>query len=394
MMDLNNIYFLVGNKNFKKESYEPFNPNICNFLDELSIHLFNSKVSKNYTDIKTLAFFCRKKNILNLKKKNLNLNNRKGLGLLFHITPSNIPTNFAYSLIFGLLSGNKNIVKVPSKIFPQVEIICSAINNALKKFNSLKNFIKIVRYSDNENFTKKLSLICDGRLIWGGNNTINQIRNYPIREISRDISFADRNSFCIINTENLIKIEKKKLRDIALKFYNDTFLVDQNACSSPHLIFWMGKKNDKIRHKFWSVFYKIVEARYKLDDAAIFYKQDRLFSDFISKDNIKKFKKYGNLIYCVELEEKKIDPSKLISRWGYFYEVEIQKLDQLFKFSNVFTQTLTYFGFKNEDFRKILKRRNVDGIDRIVPIGQALDISLNWDGYDIISTLTKVIDIR
>lgn len=394
MMDLNNIYFLVGNKNFKKESYEPFNPNICNFLDELSIHLFNSKVSKNYTDIKTLAFFCRKKNILNLKKKNLNLNNRKGLGLLFHITPSNIPTNFAYSLIFGLLSGNKNIVKVPSKIFPQVEIICSAINNALKKFNSLKNFIKIVRYSDNENFTKKLSLICDGRLIWGGNNTINQIRNYPIKEISRDISFADRNSFCIINTENLIKIEKKKLRDIALKFYNDTFLVDQNACSSPHLIFWLGKKNDKIRHKFWSVFYKIVEARYKLDDAAIFYKQDRLFSDLISKDNIKKFKKYGNLIYCVELEEKKIDPSKLISRWGYFYEVEIQKLDQLFKFSNVFTQTLTYFGFKNEDFRKILKRRNVDGIDRIVPIGQALDISLNWDGYDIISTLTKVIDIR
>lgn len=394
MMDLNNIYFLVGNKNFKKESYEPFNPNICNFLDELSIHLFNSKVSKNYTDIKTLAFFCRKKNILNLKKKNLNLNNRKGLGLLFHITPSNIPTNFAYSLIFGLLSGNKNIVKVPSKIFPQVEIICSAINNALKKFNSLKNFIKIVRYSDNENFTKKLSLICDGRLIWGGNNTINQIRNYPIKEISRDISFADRNSFCIINTENLIKIEKKKLRDIALKFYNDTFLVDQNACSSPHLIFWLGKKNDKIRHKFWSVFYKIVEARYKLDDAAIFYKQDRLFSDLISKDNIKKFKKYGNLIYCVELEDKKIDPSKLISRWGYFYEVEIQKLDQLFKFSNVFTQTLTYFGFKNEDFRKILKRRNVDGIDRIVPIGQALDISLNWDGYDIISTLTKVIDIR
>ena len=78
------------------------------------------------------------------------------MGLLFHITPSNIPTNFAYSLIFGLLSGNKNIIKVPSKIFPQVDIICSAINKALKKFNSLKNFIKIVRYSDNENFTKKI----------------------------------------------------------------------------------------------------------------------------------------------------------------------------------------------------------------------------------------------
>jgi len=72
MINLDNIYFLVGNKNFKKESYEPFNSTICNFLEELSAHLFNSKISKNYTDIKTLAFFCRKKNILNLKKKNFN----------------------------------------------------------------------------------------------------------------------------------------------------------------------------------------------------------------------------------------------------------------------------------------------------------------------------------
>jgi len=394
MINLDNIYFLVGNKNFKKESYEPFNSTICNFLEELSAHLFNSKISKNYTDIKTLAFFCRKKKILNLKKKNFNQNNRKGLGLLFHITPSNIPTNFAYSLIFGLLSGNKNVVKVPSKVFPQVEIICNAINNALKKFNSLKNFIKIVRYSDNEDFTKKLSLMCDGRLIWGGNNTINKIRKHPIKEISRDISFADRNSFCIFNSDSLFEISNKKLNEIALKFYNDTFLVDQNACSSPHIIFWLGKNNLEKRKKFWTIFNKIVDSKYKLDHSAVFYKQDRLFSDFITKNNIKNFRYYGNSIYCVELNQKKTDPSKLISRWGYFYEVEITKLEDLSKFSNIFTQTLTYFGFEKKDFNKLIKIKNLNGIDRIVPIGQALDISLNWDGYDIICMLSKVIDIR
>ena len=50
-----------------------------------------------------------------------NLNNKLGLGLAFHITPSNIPTNFAYSLIFGLLSGNSNVVKVPSRNFTQIK---------------------------------------------------------------------------------------------------------------------------------------------------------------------------------------------------------------------------------------------------------------------------------
>ena len=117
-------------------------------------------------------------------------------------------------------------------------------------------------------------------------------------------------------------------------------------------------------------------------------------SDFLLKKNIKKFSKFGSLIYCVELNKKKIDPSELISRWGYFYEINIKKLDELSKFTNLFTQTLTYFGFNKDDFDQVIKKKNFNGIDRIVPTGQALDISLNWDGYDIINILTKVIDVK
>jgi len=395
MNHIENIKFLVGNKNLLREALKPFDETICSFLDELSKYLMNSASSFKHSDIKTFAFFCRKKNILNLKKKFSNLNNRKGVGLLFHITPANIPTNFAYSLIFGLLSGNKNIIKVPSKNFPQIEIICDAINIILIKFNSLKNFVKIVRYSENEEFTKNISLICDGRLIWGGNDTINKIRKYPVKEISRDLAFADRNSFCIFNTEKLIKLSSKKIEDLALKFYNDTFLVDQNACSSPHVIFWLGKKNNKSKNYFWSSFYKLANSKYDLDHSAIFYKEDRLMSDLILKNNnVKNFKKFGNLIYCIDLDNKKINPSELISRWGYFYEVEIKKLNELSKFSNIFTQTLTYFGFEKEEFNKIINKKNFNGIDRIVPVGQALDINLNWDGYDIINSLSKTIDVR
>ena len=40
-----------------------------------------------------------------------------GRGLAFHVCLSNVPTNFIYSFIFGLLSGNSNIVKMPSKNF-------------------------------------------------------------------------------------------------------------------------------------------------------------------------------------------------------------------------------------------------------------------------------------
>ena len=31
------------------------------------------------------------------------------------------------------------------------------------------------------------------------------------------------------------------------------------------------------------------------------------------------------------------------------------------------------------------------GIDRIVPVGRAMDIGIIWDGYDIISMLSRIV---
>ena len=101
---ISNIRYLVGGKKFSSDSLEPFSKQVCNFLGKFSNELNKTKNIKNFPDIKTLAFWCREKNILNLKKKYNASNNLIGLGLVFRITPSNIPTNFAYSLIFGLIT--------------------------------------------------------------------------------------------------------------------------------------------------------------------------------------------------------------------------------------------------------------------------------------------------
>ena len=101
------IEYLVGKKAKLNITYEPFSLLILNFLNDLSVTLDNNFNNKNYPDLKALSFFCRKNNILSLKNKHHDKEStRFGLGLLFHITPSNIPTNFAYSLIFGLITGN------------------------------------------------------------------------------------------------------------------------------------------------------------------------------------------------------------------------------------------------------------------------------------------------
>lgn len=391
---MSEIEYLVGNKKFENLSIKPFDDVVCNFLSSLSKNINNSNLLKDYSDIKTFAFMCRKSNIEKLRSK-INQNEfRRGLGLLFHITPSNIPTNFAYSLLFGVLSGNTNVIKVPSKKFPQIDLICKFINVTLKKYKKVRKMINIVRYQNNDEFTKSISSKCDGRLIWGGDKTINEIRKFPMKEISRDIAFANRNSICLMNSSEILKLNKKDLNRLVQKFYNDTFLVDQNACSSPHVIFWYGNKTNKAKIKFWTELHYFAKNNYNLEYASSFYKYDRLLSDILTNTNYINHTNYGGYIYCINLKNKHINLTDLVSRWGYFYQFDIKNINMVLNFSNNNTQTLTYFGFKKEMILKNFDLKYFKGIDRIVPVGQALDINLNWDGYDVINALTRIIDLR
>ena len=44
-------------------------------------------------------------------------------------------------------------------------------------------------------------------------------------------------------------------------------------------------------------------------------------------------------------------------------------------------------------FNFVFKNR-LSGIDRIVPVGEALDIGVIWDGYDIVRSLSRIIDVK
>ena len=71
-----------------------------------------------------------------------------------------------------------------------------------------------------------------------------------------------------------------------------------------------------------------------------------------------------------------------------------KNLKFLNKVINKKVQTLTYYGFQKKFFQKFFNNNLLEGIDRVVPIGQALNLDLVWDGYDLNKTLTRIIDIR
>ena len=87
-------------KKFNKP-YKLFDNNILKFLETFNNEIKKNRQFRNFPDLYFLNFWLRKKNLDKIKLEYGNLKDRIGLGVLFHITPSNMPTSFFYSFVFG-----------------------------------------------------------------------------------------------------------------------------------------------------------------------------------------------------------------------------------------------------------------------------------------------------
>lgn len=43
--------------------------------------------------------------------------------------------------------------------------------------------------------------------------------------------------------------------------------------------------------------------------------------------------------------------------------------------------------------REELIAANIRGIDRIVPVGKAMDIDVIWDGHDLVGELSRIVNV-
>ena len=91
---------ITKNKKFKLRISKPFDEKNFKFLVDFSNELKKNKKIYEFPELFYLMFWCNKRNIDKLKKKHASEKIRLGRGLIFHICPSNVPTNFIYSFFF------------------------------------------------------------------------------------------------------------------------------------------------------------------------------------------------------------------------------------------------------------------------------------------------------
>lgn len=363
----------------------PFSDIAVSFLGELSKQLITNR---DFPDVATFGFWCRKQSLLSEKDKISEVEDRIGRGVVFHISPSNVAVNFAYSFAAGLLSGNANIVRLPSKPFAQVAIITDAVNRILEtNEQTLRPYVCMIRYgSEHSLVTESLSAVCDVRVIWGGDQTISNIRKFPLPPDATEILFADRYSIALIDSDAYLAFDAKDR--LAQDFYNDTYYSDQNACTSPRIVVWMGSGIEAAKAEFWARLHKIVEERYEMSAVQSVGKLHAAYKAAADRD-IRIIKQADTRVSRIQVS--KLDPDLMDYKYnsGFFFEYDAKELREIGPICGGKCQTLTYFGRNIDEFKRMISENRPKGIDRVVPIGKSMDFSLVWDGYDLIRSLSR-----
>lgn len=395
-LDLNRfaeLNFIVGSAEIVEtmqaaKPLRPFDESVLSFFNDLSTLLMKS--GREYSDVATFGFWCRKAALLREKEKYDDLDVRFGRGVVFHSTPSNVPVNFAFSFAAGLLAGNANIVRLPARDFEQAKMICNAVNELLAgAHKDMAAYICMVKYPPVQEISDIFSSICDTRVVWGGDGTIAELRKSLLKPRATEINFADRHSIAVINADEYLKSEDKDA--VAKAFYNDTYFSDQNACTAPRIIVWLGGKRDKAKKVFWQKVHDLAKEKYKLAPVQAVGKL-AAFCKVAAKIDVSLVQSEDHLVTRVEVKSlENIMDYKYHS--GFFFEYDANGLEDILPICGERCQTLTYFGVAKKEFERFFADCRPKGVDRCVPMGKSMDFTLVWDGYDLIRCLSRKITV-
>lgn len=392
----------------------PFSDQVLYFLAGLSRLIRNDRELGRDEEIRAFGFWCRRANLERLKEKYTGNGVRLGRGLVFHIAPSNVQTMFAWSMAIGLLAGNSNIIRLSSRISGNGLKLKTLIEDALASSvakGTVGNMVRFVSYDSRDGEqTAYFSSLCDMRIIWGGDRTVEEIRKFPLKAGAGEITFPDRTSVLLLNTGEMSKLGEEELENLAHRFCMDTYNMDQNACSSPSLVFWedgpqgavpqedricgavpkMNSRAEQVRKRWWAAVEKAA-ADYELTAHKAAGKFGALCTAALAHGNLGEMSRYGNLIWVVPVESITEEASGLKGRFGLFYEYRIKTLEELIPAMTEKIQTMTFYGYEKERLQKFIRDNRLRGIDRVVLTGQAMAMDLTWDGMNLIERLSREI---
>ena len=365
--------------------FVPFSTQVREFIEALSAHLMSHSEAKAHPELVALGFWLRAAHIKQLVSQQ-DGGLHKALGLVLHFTPANVDSMFVYSWICSLLMGNNNIVRVASAESAAKTVLLNSLNSlfAQARFSDIGKRNLFVSYPRESSISAELSLLADARVIWGGDASVNAIRALAIKPRCRDISFADRYSAALINGDALV--DDAQVDKLASLLWRDTQPHQQQACSSPRVIWWLGNTHAQL-----ALFNKINQLASKQGHELNQLNNHLVVSQMVQSSGVAG-KPLVQAAICA-LPVSRMLPEFL--EWhlgsGLYLLKTLSRLEELQELADSKLQTLSYWQVDKDALLKLVAAPSIKGIDRVVPVGRALEFSPDWDGYQLFNALSRSI---
>eukprot|EP01031_Cornospumella_fuschlensis_P042676 gene42676-52143_t len=193
----------------------------------------------------------------------------------------------------------------------------------------------------------------------------------------------------------VVALDDAGVAKLAQGFYNDAFWFAQQACSSPRLLAWVGSdaQVDAAAPRFWAALAAELKRRDAAEENSGAMTMARLAASFeyaaaglahLGPNTLGSYPLRLVLDQGLNATVKEIHCGN-----GLFLEQRAASLAALAPQFSDREQTLSVFGFGTEELTALMQAVPPRAIDRLVPIGQALDFSPVWDGQDLILSFSR-----
>lgn len=369
-----------------------FSEQDIDFCQALSQSIMGDIACRAYPDLIALGFWLRRSNIVELlapyKVSGLAY---KPLGRVFHAAPANVDSLFVYSGVLSLLCGNINVIRLSRRSHGSSDILISKLNSLASAYpKQLARFQLVLCDYDSPELSAFIANT-DARVLWGSNNAVQALRGYVMPARARELCFNHKYSIALLSADAVNEASEPDFSTLLQLFSRDNLTFSQQACSSAKTLLWLGEPDAIVcaQQRFWNGLTQW------LGEKSIFNPSEQYQALATSQSLVMNDASIGHLQLqssLVRLSCNKLTSEQVAQHpgCGVFMEMALYSLAELNSVLLPDIQTLTYWGLDRDLLRSWFSTQ-LTGIDRLVPLGEALSFAVVWDGVDLIDSFSRKI---
>jgi len=379
----------------------PFGDEVRAVCRELSARLLAPGAGEDAPELQALGYWLRPAAVERLARQWEEVSvagcRRVPRGVVLHLPPSNVDVQFVYSWLLAFLTGNRGVIRLSNRASEVALRLCGLLEEAFAAAGRAPGgpqHTLVVSYPHDEGITAALSAAADVRVLWGSDSTVAEIRPIPLPPRSVELVFPDRVSWCALAAGPVVSLDETALRELAERLFRDIYTFDQRACASPRLVAWVGEAGDAdvAAGRLWPALAEVVrERRYPVATGTALEKIGERFRAVLDLP-VTSTRQLGNELAVVRLERPSAVRGESCGA-GLLYEMVLPRLVDLAALVDQRDQTLVHFGFEAAEAENLADAVGGRGLDRIVPVGGALEFDRVWDGHDLLTAFTRLLRV-